>query len=59
MTSRTLTADKRVTSLPGIPDGNYAILKFNTVFAHKRAAVETIALAREASGWRVGGYFIR
>jgi hypothetical protein len=59
MTSRNLTSDQRSDTLPGAPDGAYATLRFATAFAHKRQATETIALSREASGWRVDGYFIR
>ena len=48
-------------TLPGVPDGDYDIVRFNTAFANrfKKAAVETVVLAREAGGWKVDGYFIR
>jgi hypothetical protein len=46
-------------TLPGAPDGDYEILKFQTAFADRRDSVETVMLAREGSGWRVIGYFIR
>ena len=59
LTHRSLTSEKHATSLPGVPDGDYAVLQFASAFAHKRAAVETIALAHEPGGWRVDGYFIR
>ena len=51
--------DLRSTTLPGAPDGHYATVEFNTTFAHKKAAVETLILALEPTGWRVDGYFIR
>jgi hypothetical protein len=51
--------DQRSTTLPGAPDGRYATIQFNTTFAHKHAAVETLILALEPGGWRVDGYFIR
>lgn len=57
--SRTFAADHMSTSLPGAPDGAYDQVKFTTVFAHKRAAVETVVLAHEHGAWRVDGYFIR
>ncbi|HEV7158618.1 MAG TPA: DUF4019 domain-containing protein [Caulobacteraceae bacterium] len=57
--SRRLTSQARSRSLPGAPDGDYDTLHFATVFTHKSSAVETIVLAREPSGWRVDGYFIR
>lgn len=41
------------------PDGDHEILKFQTAFADRRDSAETIMLAREGSGWRMVGYFIR
>lgn len=47
-------------TLPGVPDGDYAVLEFDTAFEKKAQAVETLTLLREADGaWRVVGYFIR
>lgn len=46
-------------TLPGAPDGDYEILKFQTNFAQRSDSIETIILVREGSGWRVAGYFIR
>ena len=57
--SRAVGGDQRSTTLPGGPDGHYATIQFNSAFAHKRAAVETLILALEPGGWRVDGYFIR
>jgi hypothetical protein len=48
-----------VTSLPGLPDGHYAIFRFNSTFANKRAAVETVTMMMDAGTWRAAGYFIR
>jgi Protein of unknown function (DUF4019) len=48
------------TSLPGVPDGEYVVLIFNTVFENKKAAVETLTMQLEKDGtWRSSGYFIR
>jgi Protein of unknown function (DUF4019) len=48
------------TSLPGVPDGEYVVLKFNTVFENKKEAVETVTMVLEKDGaWRSTGYFIR
>lgn len=47
------------TSLPGAPTGQYEIIKFQTNFAQKADAIETIVLAHDAAGWKVAGYFIR
>lgn len=47
-------------TLPGLPDGQYVVLTFDTVFANKASAVETVTLVKEPDGaWRVIGYFIR
>jgi hypothetical protein len=51
--------DRQTKSLPGAPDGDYDIVRFNTEFANKHGAVETVVLTREAGGWKVDGYFIK
>lgn len=57
--SRTLKGSAEAKSLPGAPDGDYKIVQFTTSFAAKKDGVETVVLARETSGWKVNGYFIR
>ncbi len=58
--SRSLQSMTPHTQLPGAPDGHYRVLQFETRFAQKQSAVETIVLMLEESrGWRVSGYFIR
>lgn len=47
------------TSLPGAPDGHYAVLQYDTVFANKATAVETLTLTLDGEQWKVAGYFIR
>ena len=47
------------TSLPGAPDGEYEVMQFQTRFANKAAATETVVLSHEADGWKVDGYFIK
>lgn len=47
-------------TLPGAPDGRYAVIQFETVFANKAQAVETVTTVQETDGiWRVTGYFVR
>ena len=42
-----------------LPDGQYAIVQFDTVFRNKRAAVETIVLGQsQDSRWQVHDYII-
>jgi hypothetical protein len=57
---RTLVQSAFPTSLPGVPEGEYALLEFRTSFAKQANAGETLTLEREADGtWRVVGYFIK
>jgi hypothetical protein len=59
---RTRKAEKfaRAHSLPGAPDGDYAIVEFESVYANGKQATEQVIWMFEAdSVWRVSGYFIR
>lgn len=56
---RSLKSVQSTTTLPGAPDGDYRIVQFDTAFANKSDAVETVVLAREGAVWAVSGYFIR
>ncbi len=48
------------TSLPGAPDGEYALIQFKTVFENKNSAVETVTPMLERDGkWKVSGYYIK
>ncbi len=44
-----LSAEAQQT-LPGLPDGQYAVLAYDSVFANKAAAVETVTLVKEPDG---------
>jgi hypothetical protein len=58
--SRRLRSAQTATSLPGMPDGIYVVIQYDTVFARKKKAIETITPMRESGGaWRVAGYYIR
>lgn len=57
--SRKLTGDTPTHKLPGVPDGDYDVVQYETEFAGNRKAIETIILAREADGWKVDGYFVK
>ena len=59
ISARSLKSVTKANSLPGAPDGEYEVVQFQTSFAHKSDATETVVLAREPSGWKVDGYFIR
>ena len=57
--SRTLQGAVRTTTLPGAAAGDYQVLQFQTRFANKPDAIETVVLSREQQSWYVDGYFIR
>jgi len=58
MATRTIKDVKLTKTLPGMRDGQYATVQFDSSFAHKTAAVETVVLTSEKGGWSVIGYFI-
>lgn len=59
VSSRSLKSVQSTITLPGEPDGDYKIVQFDTAFANKSDAVETVVLSREGAVWAVSGYFIR
>jgi hypothetical protein len=47
-------------TLPGVPDGEYVVVQFDTSFENKAQAIETVTTALDRDGiWRVAGYFIK
>ncbi len=49
-----------MTSMPGAPDGEYVIIQFESSFANKKSAVETVTPMKDENGvWRVSGYYIK
>jgi hypothetical protein len=58
--SRKLKSAKYTRSLPGAPDGEYVVLQFETSFANKKDAIETITPMLDKDGrWRVSGYYVK
>ncbi len=58
--SRTLISAEEKKSPPGAPDGEYVVMQFDTSFAAKKTAVETVTFMLEKDGhWRAVGYFIK
>jgi hypothetical protein len=55
------TADfARAHELPGGPEGDYALVLFNTRFANGKTAQEQVIwLLESGQDWRVSGYYIR
>jgi len=46
-------------TLPGMPKGDYAIVRFQTAFANEGDTIESITLVAEHGKWKVGGYYIK
>ena len=60
LSARTLSTATSQTQLPGAPDGHYVLAQYNSRFANKAAAVETVVTVQEMDGaWHVSGYYIR
>jgi hypothetical protein len=58
MASRSLKDVRLATSLPGRPTGQYAVVRYDSSFARKAGAVETVTLAMTKGAWSVVGYRI-
>ncbi len=57
--SRRLKSYSETTSLPNAPDGDYAIVEFDSAFANRKDSGEMLPLVREDGRWKVGGYYIK
>ncbi len=58
--SRRVDSATYATTLPGAPDGEYVIFLYDSSFANKRSAVETVTVMLDGDGtWRVSGYFVK
>jgi hypothetical protein len=58
--SRKLDTTQTVKDPPGAPAGEYVICQFNSNFANRSGAVETIVMFLESDKqWRTSGYFIK
>jgi hypothetical protein len=57
--SRKVNSAKFETSMPGAPDGQYVVIRFETSFQRKKSAIETVTPMLDSDGqWRVSGYYI-
>lgn len=58
--SRNTASKEFQTSLPGVPDGEYVVIKYRSVFEKKKTTVELVTSAKDPDGvWRVAGYFVK
>lgn len=60
VTERKVKSTTFANSLPGVPDGEYVVIQYETRFEHKASAIETLTESRDSDGsWKVVGYFIK
>jgi hypothetical protein len=60
VSSRTLKSAGYTRAIPGAPEGEYVLIQYDTQFANKAGATETVVPMRAADGsWKVSGYFIK
>jgi hypothetical protein len=58
--TRKLDSAQYATQLPGAPEGQYVVMRFNTSFANKQSGVETVTFSLEQDGqWKASGYYIK
>ncbi len=58
--SRKMSKQKHYSSLPGVSDGSYYVIQYNSKFENRENAAETVTVAKEKDGtWKVAGYFIK
>lgn len=57
--SRKKLSAKEYSSLPGIPDGKYLVIQFQTQFQNKKSSTETLTLSKSSGQWLPIGYFIQ
>ena len=58
--SRNLQFAQYTTQMPGVPEGQYVVMRFGTSFANKKDAIETVTFMQEKDGqWKAAGYFIK
>jgi len=59
VTSRSELSTKKYSSLPGVPDGEYLVIQFQTEFQNKKSFTETLTLSKNSGQWLSVGYFIK
>jgi predicted SnoaL-like aldol condensation-catalyzing enzyme len=60
LVTRKIKSKQYTTSLPGVPDGEYVVIQYETSFENKKIAIETVTPMLDKDGkWRVSGYYIK
>ena len=58
--ARSRTTSTYTRTLPGAPAGEYVVIQFQSDFANKNGAIETVTPMEDEKGvWKISGYFIR
>ena len=57
--SREKLVAKEFATLPGVPEGEYLVIQFQTDFQNKKSATETLTLSKSSGQWLPVGYFIK
>jgi hypothetical protein len=57
--SRKVLSATTTRTLPGAPDGDYVVLRFQTSFQAKSQAIETLTVVLEDGQWKAVGYYIK
>lgn len=58
--ARSRTTSTYTRTLPGAPEGEYVVIQFQSDFANKNGAIETVTPMEDEKGvWKISGYFIR
>ena len=58
--SRKVKSTTETKTLPGAPDGQYVVIRYDSSFEQKQSAIETVAAMMGKDGaWRISGYFIK
>lgn len=58
--ARKLKSKQYTKTLPGLPDGEYVVIQYETMFEKKQSAIETVTPLLDKDGkWRVSGYYIK
>lgn len=59
LVSRKIQESNYETTLPGVPDGEYVVMRFDSVYEKKSSATEVVTSMLDGDEWRVAGYYIR
>ncbi len=57
--SRKMKVKNYMTSLPGVPDGEYVVIQFETQFQNRKNMIETVTPMFDDLKWRVSGYYLK